>query len=59
MEQLSTCATTPDTCGPRNCALQQEKPLQREAQALQLQKTCMQQRRPNGAKINKKLFKEI
>ena len=40
MEQLSTCTTTPDTCGPRTCALQQEKPLQREAQALQLQKTA-------------------
>ena len=37
---------------PRACALQQGKPLQREAHVLQLEKTYLQQPRPRAAKKN-------
>ena len=35
---------------PRACALQQGRPLQREAHVLQLEKTYLQQPRPKAAK---------
>ena len=54
---LSPWATTTEARAPRAHALQQEKPPQWEARAskssprsLQLEKACVQQRRPNAAK---------
>ena len=53
--QLSPCATTTEACSPRACASQEEKSLQREAWALQLEsslqlpqreKAHLQQQRP-------------
>ena len=38
---LSLGAATIDACAPTACALQQEKPLQRKAQAPQLEKARM------------------
>ena len=37
MEQLNLCTTTAESKCPRTCALQQDKPLQQEAHALQLE----------------------
>ena len=45
LQLLSPCAATTEAHAPRACALQQEKPPQWDAHALQ--------RRPNVAKINK------
>ena len=53
--------------GPRACALQEEKPPQWEARAmqlesspcsLQLQKVCTQQQKPSVAKNNKQILKQ-
>ena len=43
MEQLTPCATTTEARAPKACAPQQEKPPQREAHALQLEKACVEQ----------------
>ena len=57
-EQLSPCARTTEPEHPRDCAPQQEKPLQREARAPELQKARGEQQRPSAA-INKKLKKNF
>ena len=51
---LSPCATTTEAHMPRTHAPQQKNPLQWEAHAPQLEKACVQQRRPNAAKNKNK-----
>ena len=46
-------ATTTEAHAPKAHALQQEKPVQWEAHAPQLEKARTQQQRPNAAKNNK------
>ena len=49
LSQHSRAATT-EAHEPRACAPQQETPPQREAHALQLEKTCAKQQQPRKAK---------
>ena len=68
MGQLSPCARTTEPLSPRACAVQQDKTLQGEAHApqlessphsLQLEKAHMQQRRCNAAKKFINFFKSM